>query len=122
MQRREFVKGSVAAAIGLGFFPEHLLGAGGGSPRLSRAWFEARQGTRFRIAAAEGGWTAVRLAEVRPYDSAPGLEQFEVVLRGAAIEEGTYVVLPEDGDPAPLFLQAARDGEVTASFSLFQHA
>lgn len=122
MERREFVKGSLTAVIALGFSPEHLLGAEAATRKLNQAWFEARRGARFRIAGGGGQRTLVRLAEVRPDPSAPELEQFDVVLRGAgaAVEEGTYAVLPEDGDPVALFLQPSGDGALRASFSLFR--
>lgn len=122
MERREFVKGSLAAVMVLGFSPEHLLGAEVGSRKGGQAWFEARQGTGFRIVGTGGRRTRVRLAEVRPYPSAGELEQFDVVLRGAVgtVEEGTYAVLPEDGDPLLLFLQPSGEGALTASFSLLQ--
>ena len=87
MERRAFVKGSMAAVVTLGLSPEQLLSAEAAPPKLSRAWFEARRGSCFRIANG-GRWTRVRLAEVRPDRSAPELEQFAFIvvhLRGCVV-------------------------------------
>lgn len=122
IKRRAFLKGSMATLVALGIEPDLLFGApqvpGEKASAFGLAWFEARQGSSFRVSSG-GSFTEVELVAVQSIDMAPDLEQFHVVFRGAAhagIQEGLHAVLPEDGVPAAIYLCPTHNGDLSATF------
>ena len=124
MQRRAFLRGSVALAFSAGMGP-FLLGSTAAPTERDRAYFASLVDRWFHVRV--DSWQSVQLVELNDGAAAWEVEQFTLVFRGSphmAFEEGTYEVAAEEGDSFDLFLQpATREGSgqyFSASFSLIR--